>query len=233
MSFRAFALFTLLAIGQASPAPKVLGYDDVVVMREDGAVVMKKWEYQIQEDKRDVQKRKAQVARAASSSQLATRGCEESTEVQVLSDTKFDNWDVAMSPVIKNTGAGASVAVTKGYSISDSIQVSESVSASVEDFLTTTMSISVTDTWTTQDSQTFTFSVPAGEYGVVISNPLTRRVSGNVLSGCTDDPTTTAFSSDSYTSQTYGDLSWVTGVISICNSTTYPIPYCVGDGTHE
>lgn len=76
------------------------------------------------------------------------------------------------------------------------------------------------------------FSVPAGQWGVVVSNPYTRRLSGNVVSGCTDSPTTEEFSSDSYTSQSYGDLSWVTGPIRICNSSTYPVPYCVGTGTH-
>lgn len=260
--FKAFALFSLLAITQASPATKVLGVDDVVLMREDGPVVMKKWDYQNMEDKRAVEERNAHLARVAAAaeqtnSELARRDCEQSTEVQVLTDTKFSNWDVVMSPVIKNTGAGATVSVTDGYSISNSIevryfflllpilqmkhvlthdahtQVSESVASSLEGFLTTTLSISVGESWTTSDSQTFAFDVPAGQYGVVVSNPMTRRVTGNVLSGCTDSPTSTPFQSDSYTSQTYKDLSWVTGVITICNSTEYPIPYCIGSGTHS
>lgn len=113
------------------------------------------------------------------------------------------------------------------------LQVTEGVSATLESVLTMSMSITVSETWTTTETQTFTFNVPNGQYGVVVSNPYVHRLTGNVLSGCTDSPTTDAFTADSYTSETYGALSWVTGPITLCNSTTYPIPYCIGTGSHE
>lgn len=95
------------------------------------------------------------------------------------------------------------------------------------------MSVDVTEAWATTDTQTFSFTVPTGQYGVVVSNPYAHRLTGNVLSGCTDSPTSDAFTSDSFTSETYGSLSWVTGPIGMCNSSTYPIPYCVGTGAHS
>lgn len=95
------------------------------------------------------------------------------------------------------------------------------------------LSITVKTEWTTSDSQTFTYWVPAGQYGVVVSNPYVRRVTGNLVTGCTDSPSYEPFTSDSYTDQTYSGMSWVKGPIVLCNNTAYPIPYCVGTGTHK
>ena len=77
------------------------------------------------------------------------------------------------------------------------------------------------------------YTVPEGQFGRIVSQPLTRRVQGYVYSGCTDSPSKETFMSDTYTSQSYGNLEWVQGVIRLCNSTTYPIPFCIGDGVHE
>ncbi|KAF3762710.1 hypothetical protein M406DRAFT_63537 [Cryphonectria parasitica EP155] len=233
MSFKTFALFALLGASQATPTPMVLQHDDILLLRDDGpAVVMKEWEYQIQEDIKEV-KRKANAPRESFTVSNLDRRCDESTEVQVLTDTTFNDWDVTMSPVLQNSGAGALIAVTQGYSLANSVSVSASVGTSLEGILSTTMTIDTTETWTTTDSQTWTFNVPAGQYGLVVSNPLVRRITGNVISGCTDTPTTDAFTSDSYSSQQSGDLAWVTGPIRLCNSTAYPIPYCIGTGTHS
>lgn len=264
MLFSTLTILAILGASQAKPAPKVLGFDDVLLLRDDGDhVVMKKWDYQIEEDKREVQRRHANFGRAPATSARINKKCEESTEVQVLEDTNFNDWDVAMSPVIGNTGStAATVAVAKGYSIADTIsvsasvefpgvqpeelkrglsglgltlydQVSESVGFSLEGILTASLDLSYTNTYTTTDTQTFTFNVPNGQYGLVISNPWVHRVSGNVLSGCTDSPTVNTFSSSEYTSQAYGDLEWVKGPIVMCNSSSYPVPFCIGDGQHE
>lgn len=109
----------------------------------------------------------------------------------------------------------------------------ETVGVTLEAIFTASLSLSYTETWTTTETTTFTFSVPAGQYGVIVSQPYTHRVQGNVLSGCTDSPTSNAYTADSYTSATYGGLDWVKGPIVLCNSTTYPIPYCVGTGEHS
>lgn len=129
MSFKAIALFALLGLSQAKPAPLTLRHDDVLLLRDGEAVIMKSWDYKIEEDKREVQRRKmareAPPTAVASSSFDSKRGCEQSLEVQVLEDIYFNNWDVVMSPVVGNTGsAGASVTVTTGYSLSNSLTVS-------------------------------------------------------------------------------------------------------------
>lgn len=126
MSFKTFALFALVGLGQAKPLnSQVLQHDDVLVLRDGKAVVMKSWDYTLEEDKREVQRRKTGASVRAASEHLGARDCEESTEVQVITDTYFNNWDVAMSPVIGNTGSSsASVAVSEGYSVADSISVS-------------------------------------------------------------------------------------------------------------
>lgn len=126
MSLKSFALFALLGASQAKPTPVALQHDDYLVLRSDGPpVVMKEWDYRIEEDKREVQRRKAKnLPRAPKLSSRANKRCEESTEVQVLSETDFTNWDVTMSPVIGNTGSSAaSVSVTQGYSIANSLSV--------------------------------------------------------------------------------------------------------------
>lgn len=128
MYFKTVALFGLLGAAIAKPAPKALSHDDVIVMRGDGhPVVMKEWEYSIEEAKNEVKRRKAMGVPPKSvdvESADLERRCEESTEVQVLTDEFFNNWDVAMSPVLGNTGSiAATIAVTKGYTVSNAVSV--------------------------------------------------------------------------------------------------------------
>lgn len=103
----------------------------------------------------------------------------------------------------------------------------------IKNLLSYTIKVSESTSWSTTDSQTFSFFVPSGQYGVVVSQPYTHRIAGNVLTGCTDSPSVSTFVSDSYTSQTYGELSWVEGPIVLCNSSSYPVPYCIGTGEHQ
>lgn len=226
------AVLGLVSTAAAAPSPNILAADDVIVLKHDGtSEVMKAAEFDRLE------------SRAAAPSvfgvddteatTLARRGCEESTEIQVLSDETFLNWDVAISPVVSSQGGSGTVSVSAGYSISNSVSVGISQSLTVvKDLLSQSFSFTYTDTWTTTTTQTQSFAVPDGQYGVIVSQPYVRRVQGNVLSGCTDSPDNSTFSSDTYTSQSYGDLEWVKGVIRLCNSTEYPIPYCIGTGTH-
>lgn len=133
MSFKTMSLLALVGLSQASPiTSQTLEHDDVLVLRDGKALVMKSWDYTLEEDKREVQRRKmgasvrdgpaTKADRALEA--LKARGCDESTEVQVLTDTHFNDWDVAMSPVIGNTGSSvATIAVAEGYSIADSVSV--------------------------------------------------------------------------------------------------------------
>lgn len=137
MYIKPIALLSLLGAAHALAPPKILAPDDVIVPNDDGSYsVMKDFEYGIQKAKREIVTKRAKHSPPTSPREVGAleRRCDETTEVQVLSDTNFNNWDVAMSPVISNTGSSiATIAVTKGYSIGNSISVrsTETVSAAL------------------------------------------------------------------------------------------------------
>ncbi|KAL6411906.1 hypothetical protein AUP68_04285 [Ilyonectria robusta] len=189
----AIAVLGLVSSSTAAPAPTVLSADDIIVLKTDGSTeIMKAADFEALESKSSAPT--SFGLRDATDAKLVRRSCEDSsTEIQVLSDEEFLNWDVAISPVVSSVGG----------------------------------------TWTTSQTQTLTFTVPDGKHGVIVSEPYVRRVQGFMLEGCSDDWKKTSFMSDTYSSQSYGDMQWVRGVIRLCSSDTYPIPYCVGTGQHE
>ncbi|OLN96203.1 hypothetical protein CCHL11_03268 [Colletotrichum chlorophyti] len=233
MRFSVLAATGLLgaAVAAPRPAPVALNFDDVIVVGEDGShQIMKSAEYDALQARAE-----RSVAPALEDVEgIARRGCAESTEIQVLSDEEFLNWDVAISPVLSSIGGSATVSVANGYSIANTVTVSSSISTTFAKIaLGVSLSVSYAQSWTTTETQTLGFTVPDGQYGLVVSQPNVRRVTGNILSGCTDSPTKSSFTSDTYSSQSYGNLNWVKGVIRLCNSTTYPVPYCIGQGEHR
>lgn len=238
MQFGTLAQMAVL-MGVATAAPKpvdTLAWDDVILVGDGGAHQL------IKDSEYEEIKARGLLEPAAGPATLNARSnednlnkrCDESEEVQVTSDTSFLNWDVPMSAVVSSSGSsGVTVGVTSGYSLSNSVSVTAGVSATIESVLGLSMSVSYSETWTTTEGSSISYTLPDNNYGLIVSQPMTRRVVGNYLSGCTDSPTTTAFTSDTYTSQSYGNLAWVTGVIRLCNSTEYPVPYCIGTGTHS
>lgn len=127
MYIKPIALLSLLGAAHALAPPKILAPDDVIVPNDDGSYsVMKDFEYGIQQSKREMLDKRAKHSPPTSRADVGAleRRCDDTTEVQVLTDTKFTNWDVAMSPVISNTGSSiATIAVSKGYSIANSLSV--------------------------------------------------------------------------------------------------------------
>ncbi|KAH8898379.1 hypothetical protein GQ53DRAFT_742448 [Thozetella sp. PMI_491] len=224
-------------LGAGGIATRNLAFDDVIVLGEDGSsTIMKDYQYNQLKVRTEMGAQRAARApvTAPSSSRRLARGCEESSEVQVLTDEKFLNWDVPLSSVVGAQGGASQVSITEGHSISNSLSVGASVTGSfLEQILSISYSIDYSETWESSSSLAYTFTVPDGQYGVIVSEPMVHRLTGNYLSGCTDSPTVEAFTSDSYGSQSYGELSWVSGVIRLCNSTQYPVPFCVGDGSHS
>ncbi|KAK1569872.1 uncharacterized protein LY79DRAFT_570999 [Colletotrichum navitas] len=217
------------AVAAPAPSPVALNFDDVVVVGHDGThQVMKTAEYEALQSG-------AALAPAPPLKlhDISRRDCAQSTEVQILTDEEFLNWDVAISPVLSTNGGAATVSVANGYSIANTVTATAGISATVEKVIGLSLSVSYSQSWTTTETQTLGFTVPEGQFGVVVSQPSVRRVTGNILSGCTDSPDKSDFVSDTYTAQSYGSLSWVKGVIRLCNSTTYPIPYCIGEGEHR
>lgn len=137
-----------------------------------------------------------------------------------------------MSQVVKGNTDSTSVSVTEGFTIGNSLTVSESIGATVEGFLSSTFSISYTETWSSFFAAAYTFSVPEGKFGAVVSNPSTTRRSGHVDIGCVGvQGERYDFTSDSYSSKSYDALAWVDGVISLCTGDSFPLPRCLGEGT--
>ncbi|KAF4998974.1 hypothetical protein FGRMN_2773 [Fusarium graminum] len=224
------ALISLVSVSQAAATTKFLSADDVIVLKTDGTSQIMK-----AADLEHLETAPAIRSSATTKNPLQRRGCEKSTEVQVLSENEFLNWDVAMSPVISSLGGSkATVSVTSGYSIANSLKTGASFSIPlIKDVLTASLSVDDTQTWTSTQQQSLSFVVPDDHHGIIVSQPYVRRVQGRVIEGCTDSPDKSEFISDTYESQSYGDLQWVKGIIRLCTSETYPIPYCNGEGSHK
>ncbi|KAK2033205.1 hypothetical protein LX32DRAFT_514943, partial [Colletotrichum zoysiae] len=231
------------AVSAASVHPRMLSADEVVVLSPDGnSRVMKAADY-------DALERAAAIAPAPASAPFSPRGvatgsasrrtrrrhgCEQSNELQTLSDTTFVDWDVPMSPVVQAVGdMKAVVSVAPGYSISNSLKIKARVRVRLQGILhRINREMSWGITWTTTEENTYRYTMPGGLYGIIVSQPSVRRIEGAVLSGCTDSPDVEPFEYNSYTSHSYGHLNWVSGVIRLCVNETYPIPFCVGQGFH-
>ena len=143
----------------------------------------------------------------------------------------FLGWDVQMSSVVK--GAPTTIMVNAGYQISNAITVGGGIEASpVKDYLSISLKIDYTKTWTSTQANTYTAPVPEGKYGAFVSNPWTDRASGNVWSGTIGGGgKLTYYSDDSYTSKQFGDLAWVDGLIVLCVKDKFPLTRCLGSGT--
>jgi hypothetical protein len=241
-------LYGATLVSAASLPHRMLTEDDVILYGRDGRVeVMKRSNYSIIAatdnpfyNADDAPPANATIYKATSSATsdgLPTRAlgarCSTETVFTMNPVETFLNWDVLMSQVVKANTAGTTVSVTAGFSIANSISVSESATLSTVDaFLSTTFSISYTETWSSSYAAAYTFSIPTGKYGAVVSNPSTTRHSGYVDIGCiAEGATRTTFMADSYSSKSYDSLAWVDGVIQLCTGDTFPLPRCTGDGT--
>lgn len=230
-------------LATASPLiPRELNFDEVAVVGLDGRmVIMNEADYSRLEVRYQRPEAASHVAKRELDSLSPTvrqRDCEESSETQVTSDTTFANWDVPMSAVLSAQGGSTSITVSDGYTLSNQLVVTvggsiKTIAKAILKAANAYKELDSDTTWTSTQTSTLTFKVPDGQYGLVVSQPLVRRVQGTVFSGCTDSWTEEPFTLDSYSSTTYGSLSWVQGVIKLCNSTEYPVPYCNGEGFHQ
>ncbi|KAG8166392.1 hypothetical protein KVR01_002081 [Diaporthe batatas] len=85
---RYVAIVALFSLGHTKPTAKVLQYDDVIVADRDGSiVVMKDYEYELQEARETLHRRKADLAHVSPRRETHTnqRRCDETIEYQVLS----------------------------------------------------------------------------------------------------------------------------------------------------
>lgn len=228
-------------IATATPlAPRTLNFDEVAVVGLDGKMaIMHENEYNQLKARHLAELKPATKASRnqleSSPPKLRKRDCEQSEETQILSDTSFTDADVAMSAIYGAQGGSTAITVAEGYSLAQKFKIvtGGTIKTAAKAVMKDAYNIDTDVTWTTTQESTLKFTVPEGQYGLVVSQPLVRRLEGTILSGCTDAPVEEAFTLDSYSSQSFGALSWVQGVIRLCNSTVYPVPYCSGEGSHE
>lgn len=100
----------------------------------------------------------------------------------------------------------------------------------VKDFLKTTTIFPYTETWTSSYTADYSSPLPAGFWGVVVSNPKTLRHYGEVYKGCVGGmPKSSTYQADSYYSASFKRLTWVVGSITLCQSDSYPVKRCLGE----
>ncbi|WYZ42590.1 hypothetical protein EsH8_VI_000289 [Colletotrichum jinshuiense] len=247
--------FTFFALAAAAPTPEApkgsaesflssisaldLAHDDVILYGINGQYkVIKEAEFQNltsagvlsyggndKIDARDL---------SESSVALEARDCDgRNVEYEITSTADFLDWDVQISPVIGAQQAPVTIAVARGYQVANSITVGETAGISAEG-ISVSLKIDYQTTWTTSDTTTITYTVPTGQYGVIVSQPWTHRIYGTAYSSCgTGGGTKETFMASTHTSQTYGSMNWVTGVFRLCANKSYPVPYCNGQGSHH
>lgn len=165
---------------------------------------------------------------------VTERGCT-SYDLVVDHVSKFLQWDVPMSRVIHAAAAQSTVIVTDGYTVANSLSISQAAAFEImPEFFTSTTTIAFEHTWTTSTTMAYSFPVPMGNWGIVVSNPQTQRNSGQVYRGCIGNmKLLSTYSGDSYQDHSYGGVSWPVGTITACVATKYPIPKCIGSGINE
>lgn len=176
---------------------------------------------------------------ATKSTELSRRaGAGNAQLVVPLPNLDFINWDVAMSPIIQAKDNPASLALSAGQYVANGFTAGGSASLKlVPDFLDMEGHYDRTKTTTATLTGTITFVIPKGKYGIIVSQPRTLRVRGYTWSGRPGGSSADYWQFDFYNDKSYslngGTLKWVEGIITTCTSTTYPIKFCKGNGSHR
>ncbi|KAF1357265.1 hypothetical protein EJ07DRAFT_181451 [Lizonia empirigonia] len=240
---KVLALISSAALVAAAPAPIIIDEDDVILYGEGGRFQIMK-----RSDLDEVEKlRNGILPMPPKPSELDDSLITHPGNVTARSDavlkkrattlivpgasSRFLGWDVLTSQVVR--GAPTTISIAAGYSISNSISVSESASFTlIKDFLSVSTSTDYSTTWQTTQTQTFSAAVPEGSYGAFVTNAWTNRASGNVWEGTIGgEGTLSYYQADSFENRTYGDMTWVNGVIQLCKGATFPLHRCIGQGT--
>ncbi|EPQ61701.1 BgtASP-20389 [Blumeria graminis f. sp. tritici] len=166
-------------------------------------------------------------------SRTITSRCSKETVWALNPAHTFVGWDVLMSSVVKAPPNNSiSINVEEGHWITSKLSASSSTTTKlIEKFLADAFSTSSDGSWSTSYSTTFSFEVPAGKYGAIVSNPLTTVHEGHVDVGCIGQAERTEFVSHTYQSRDYFNLKWVEGVIGLCVGDTLPLARCYGPGS--
>lgn len=145
------SLVSAVAMPRAPILPRNLTENDIVLWSADGRMeVMNKSEFaQLSSPSSSVfnitTSQPISVNTSATISNNTARNIEKrcsSHDIYTMYPVQtFLNWDVPMSQVVLSSGDTTTISVASGYTVSNTINVGYSVSASIESFLTETLSI--------------------------------------------------------------------------------------------
>lgn len=146
-----FAVFGLAAtVIAAPPRPRTLAADDVILLGHDGtSKIMKATKYNAIASATPIP---AQITsyNVTSTPHLTRRGCQQSTEVQVMSDEEFLNWDIAISPVASSLeGSSAGISVSNGVEISNSLAIGSEITIGGSDIISVSLGMNLDMSWST------------------------------------------------------------------------------------
>ena len=227
-------LLSSTLISAAALKPRLLTADEVIVYNAEGRVeVMNKSTYLALST---LGSRPADIVPInvnTTAPAALNKRCKSKTIVYENEPQYFQNWDVPMSSVVSaKNSPSATISVTAGYEISNSLTVSAGIDIGiVEDMLGVSYSVDYSQSWTSTYSAQYTFEIPEGKIAAVVSNPTTTRRTGSVYKGCLGEQyLASTYSGDSYSSRAFGGLSWVDGVISLCTGDDFPLKRCIGEG---
>lgn len=161
-------------------------------------------------------------------------GCNRSNVIVVDKTEDFVDWDVQMSPVTCASQVNMTIAITSGYTVTNTVGVSAGLDIGlVKDLLKTSIGINYSRSWTSGTMITTTGTVPANQCGAMIDMPNVTRRYGRVLRGCPGSYTQIGtFMADSHAEANYNGVHWVSGAISICSKPQSfpPLSRCHGLG---
>lgn len=108
--------------------------------------------------------------------------CDRTTSYVTDKTERFVNWDVQMSPVVLGTAEGITVAVASGYSVANSISASAGIDVTlIKDYLSGSVGVDYTTTWTTTTSNTYTTTIKNGDAGVWVRTNTMLLLEGQEL----------------------------------------------------
>ncbi|KAF9878884.1 hypothetical protein CkaCkLH20_03784 [Colletotrichum karsti] len=164
---------------------------------------------------------------------IDARGCE--TTYSIVADKTFDfiDWDVQMSPVVTAGITSMDINVMKGYTVTNSVQVSAGLDITwIKDKLKNTVGINYSRQWATQTTVNIKGTVSPGYSGCMITKPYKTRRTGRAFTGCPGSiKETGTWQADSFKEGSYDGISWVSGSITICQKQgSIPLSRCSGSG---
>ncbi|CCU77079.1 hypothetical protein BGHDH14_bgh03212 [Blumeria hordei DH14] len=225
-----------------APPERSLSQDDVIFFGHNGQMnVVPRTEFVRYAESLPLATEEQQIFNASTLSldaetepnRTITSRCSKETVWALNPAHTFVGWDVLMSSVVKSPPNNSiSINVEEGHWLTSKLSASSySTTKLIEKFLAEAFSTSSDGSWSTSYSSTFSFEVPAGKYGAIVSNPLTIVHEGHVDVGCIGQAERTEFVSHTYQSRDYFNLKWVEGVIGLCVGDTLPLSRCYGPGS--